>query len=246
MSEMKEKFLELPIFSTGGKMKVAVNKIIDKTKSSFQDILIADSKEFGKCLIIDGVMQCAESDHETYDFELLKLLKKSDKKILVLGGGDGYVAEMILKLNPKAIVKIVDLDIEVVQSCQKKLGQKIFKDPRVRLYVGDAFHYLKFFNNRVNGKFDGIVCDLTDSPIGRRNKKDFSRFYREIITLSKGVLKKSGWMSIQAGASKTNKYYINAIEILGKIMKDNFSNVKKTDIYIPSYGESCAFLFGKK
>jgi spermidine synthase len=240
------KYLELPIFSTGEKMELKIKEILYKEKSDFQEILIVDSKEHGKCLIIDGVMQCAESDHELYDRELLKPLKKTDKKILILGGGDGYVAQTALQKNSDLNVKIVDLDLAVVKSCRINMDQKIFDDSRVNLSVEDAFHYLKNTVDKVNGKFNGIICDLTDAPIGRRNKRDFERFYSELIKLSSDHLKTGGWISVQAGASKNTPYYIDAVGIIEKLLKKYFKNTKRSDIFIPSYGESCAFLFGRK
>lgn len=227
-------------------MRVGINKILHNKKSDFQEILIADTIDFGRCLVIDGVMQTSETDHEAYDRELLKKLKKTDKRILVLGGGDGYVAEMALKANPKLNIKIVDLDIEVVKNCGKFLKQEIFKNPNVKLYIEDVFHYLVVTINKTNGKFDGIVCDLTDTPIGRRNKKAFEKFYSDIIKLSYKHLNVSGWMSIQAGASKNTSYYIDAVGIIHKLLKKYFTKVERLDISIPSYGEKCAFLFGEK
>lgn len=240
------KYLELPIFSTGEKMKVKIKEILHKEKSDFQEILIVDSKDYGRCLIIDGVMQCAESDHIIYDQELLKPLKKMDKKILILGGGDGYVAQTALKKNPDLNIRIVDLDLAVIKSCRLNMDQKIFEDFRVKLSVEDAFHYLKNTANKINGKFDGIVCDLTDAPIGRKAKRDFEKFYSDIIGFSLQLLNKGGWISIQAGASKNTSHYIDTVKIIEEMLKRHFKNVKRSDIFVPSYGESCAFLFGEK
>lgn len=239
-------FISLPVFSTGKRMKAEVKNILFKKKSGFQEILIADLKEFGKCLILDGIMQCAEKDHEIYDREMLKMLKKSDKNILILGGGDGFVSKMALKLNPKLKVRLVELDIEVVKACEKKLNSGLSKNKKVNLYIEDVFHFLKFTVHRVGGKADGIVCDLTDAPIGRKNKKDFEKFYSDIIKFSFSHLRTGGWMSIQAGASENTSHYIDAVEIIRKMLKKYFTKVERSDIFIPSYGEKCAFLFGKK
>lgn len=240
------KFISLPVFSTRKKMKAKVKGILFKEKSDFQEILIANLKEFGKCLILDGIMQCSEKDHEIYGREMLKKLKKTDKNILILGGGDGYVAEMALKLNPKLKIRLVELDIEVVKACEKILNGSIFKNKNVSLYIEDVFHFLKFTVHKVSGKVNGVVCDLTDAPIGRKKKKDFEKFYSDIIKFSFEHLRTGGWMSIQAGASKNTSHYIDAVGIIRKMLKKYFTKVERSDIFIPSYGESCAFLFGKK
>lgn len=244
--KMKENYLDLPIFSTGEKMRVKVNKILAKINSGFQEITIADSIEFGKCLILDGIMQCAEKDHEMYDREILKMLKKKDKEILILGGGDGYVAEMALKLNPNLKIKLIELDIEVIQGSKKYLNQKVFDNKQVQLFVGDALHYLRISNGEEKNKFDGLICDFTGEPISKYEKKKFEIFYTEIIGLSKKVLKDGGWIAVQAGDSKTAKKYIDAVKTLKDLLEKHFKNVFRSDIFIPSYGEDDAFLFGKK
>lgn len=227
-------------------MKVEVNKILYKAKSDFQEVLIADTVDYGRCLILDGIMQCAEKDHDIYDKEILKMLKKSDKNILILGGGDGYVAERALKVNPKLKVRIFELDAEVVHGSNKYLNQKIFYNKNVELYIGDALHYLKVSNGRDADKFDGLVCDFTGEPVIKHEKKKFENFYKQIIKLSKKVLKNGGWIAVQAGDSDVEKKYIDGASILEGLLKKEFKNVFRSDVSIPSYGENDAFLFGRK
>lgn len=239
-------YIHIPIYSTGKKMKIRVKKIVKNIKSDFQNISVVDTNDFGRCLVIDGVIQGTDNDGDIYDREMLKFLKKTDKKFLILGGGDGSIAESILKKNPKAKIQIIDLDVEVINCCKKYFGQKIFNDSRVNLYIGDALHHLKTTIKKINGKFDSVICDLTDIPIGRKKKKDFVKFYKELIFISSEIIKKNGWMSIQAGASKTNGYYINMVKIVSEIAKKHFTKILNSEVYIPSFGERGAFLFGKK
>ncbi|MFA5961944.1 MAG: methyltransferase [Parcubacteria group bacterium] len=239
-------YIHIPIYSTGEKMKIKVKKIVENIKSEFQDISVVDTDIFGRCLVIDGVIQGTDDDSDIYDREMLKFLKRTDEKILILGGGDGSLAESILEKNPHAHIQIIDLDVEVINCCKKHFGQKIFDDPRVNLYIGDALHHMKSTIKKINGKFDGIICDLTDIPIGRKKKKDFVNFYEELIAISSKVLQKNGWMSIQAGASETNGYYLNMIKIVDGIAKKHFSRVSRSDVFIPSFGEKGAFLFIEK
>ena len=238
--------LDLPIFSTGGKMKLKVKKVLENTKSDFQDILIVDTEKYGKCLIIDGDMQCADSDHEAYDNEMLKLLKKEDRNLLILGGGDGYVAKTALKKNKKLKVTLIDLDAEVINTCKNSLNGRAFNNKRLKLCIGDAFYFLEATSKEDRIKFDGIVCDLTDTPIGRKDKANFEKFYKTIILDSYKVLNPGGWISTQAGASKTNCNYIKANKIIKNILSKHFKEISQSDIFIPSYGEKWAFLFGRK
>ena len=237
--------LVIPVFHNGDELKVNIKKVIGKIKSGFQEILFLDTEKFGKCLLIDGIVQASEKDHETYDKSILNELKKEDRKLLILGGGDGYVADMALKMNPKLNIKVVDLDVEVVHGCKKYLGQKVFEDSRVRINIEDAFNFLKTTIKR-NGKFDGIVCDLTDEPIRKKDEKNFKHFYEEIISLSKDALEKGGWISLQAGASEVTSGHINAVSILEKVLIKNFKDISRKDIMIPSFGEKNAFLYARE
>jgi len=242
----KTGYLSLPVFSTGENMEVKIKKVLCRASSDFQDILVVDTEKYGKCLIIDGDMQCAETDHEIYDNEILKLLKKEDKKILILGGGDGYVAKTALRKNKKIRVVLVDLDAEVINSCKRSLNGRAFGSKRLKLCIGDAFYFLEANSKEKRNNFDGVVCDLTDAPIGRRDKTSFEKFYRAIISDSYKVLSSGGWISVQAGASKTGRGYLNAVGIIEKLLKKRFTDTLRSDVYVPSYKENWAFLFGIK
>lgn len=233
-------YLSLPIFCDDSEMQLEITDVLYQVTSSFQEIIIVDSVEFGKCLIIDGVLQSAETDHEIYDNELLSRLRSSDRDILVLGGGDGFISETALHKNEKLNITIADLDAEVVHGVRAAFGQKVFDDPRVNLQIGEAIHFLK----TTKKKYDGIICDLTDAPIGtNKEKKEFELFFNKIIALSKNTLRENGWMSIQGGATATTNNFIDEAEIIEKILLKNFAHVSKSSVVVPSYGEPCAFLF---
>jgi len=83
--------LELPVYSTGECQKFYVEDVLLETESDFQKILVARITAFGRCLLLNDVMQCAEVDHHIYDKALLSPLRSKDRRILILGGGDGYV-----------------------------------------------------------------------------------------------------------------------------------------------------------
>lgn len=166
--------------------------------------------------------------------------------LLILGGGDGYVAQAALEINPTVNITIVDLDIEVVKACEKNLDQKVFEHPNIKLMVGDVIHFMEMYNELYKEKFDGIICDLTDNPVGGNgNEEKFNDFYSKLFKFSKNILKDYGWISVQAGSSESIEKYIHSAKILTGLLEENFNNVLKEDILIPSFGESCAFLFGE-
>lgn len=236
-------FLESPIYKNGKTIRTRVVKKLAEVTSAFQNIVVADLKKFGKSLIIDGLVQTSESDHHIYDKALLAPLKKSDKHILILGGGDGYVAEMALETNPDLKITIVDLDLEVVDASKKYLEQTVFSHPNVHLNIGDALTYLRTYTLRNEEPVDGIIFDLTDNPIGGKGAiAKTNRFYKEIFELAKRNLKDGGWVSAQAGAAQVVPQYIDSVGIMQKLFKRIFGSYNRKDVLVPSFGEKNAFI----
>jgi spermidine synthase len=240
----QKKYIGLPNRFSGGELKIEIKEILHHVKSDFQEITFVDTQEFGRCMIIDGIMQTAEKDHHLYDQEILKKMKDTDRNILVLGGGDGYVAELALKSNPNVTVRMVEIDMEVIAGCKKYLDQKVFTDKRLELIIGDAFAYLE--REGVEESFDGIVCDFTGEPITEDQRAEFEEFFTKVLNLSKKALKSGGWMALQAGDSKVEEKYVDGSKILQGLTEKEFKNVERSDIMIPSYGEDDSFLFGEK
>ena len=87
---------------------ISVEKVIVKEKSKFQNILIFDSKYFGKILVLDNVLQITEFDHYFYSEMLshLPILSHGDvKRVLIIGGGDGAIASEVLKHKTESLIQ---------------------------------------------------------------------------------------------------------------------------------------------
>ncbi len=239
---MKNKIINLPVFSTGSTMPVHVLETLCDKKSKYQQIEILDTLEFGKCLIIDGCMQTAETDHKLYDTHFLFPLDGNNKNILILGGGDGYIAMHVTKKHPHLNITVVEIDEDVI----KLTGQYIHSNDRtyksINFIVSDALLYLK--NN--NSKFDAILCDLTDTPVGTKEIDDFKAFYYKLLREIHRNLNIGGWVILQAGSTEVDNKYIPAIHILKKSLSDYFPDIKESSVYIPSYGEDWSFLYATK
>ncbi|MFA5986092.1 MAG: adenosylmethionine decarboxylase [Parcubacteria group bacterium] len=237
--------MALPVFSTGELMYVDVVQDIVEVETALQKIMIVDTKEFGKCLIIDNMMQAAEKDHYLYDREMIKKLRPEDKNILILGGGDGYITGRVLAENPQSKVRVdvVDLDVEVVRACERHLGQDVFCNEQAQLHIADALHYLK----TTDKNYDGIIFDLTDKPIGREDGEEFSAFYDEACDLAYEKLTDGGWIAIQAGASTVSVETVDAVSIVKEILQEkSWKDIEQSDVFVPSFGTNHAFLFAKK
>jgi spermidine synthase len=227
--------------ANGDILCIPVTELLHATLSPYQEIIVCDTSQFGRCLFLDGVIQTAESDHEIYDRAILHKLRVSDHSILILGGGDGYAAIQALEINPALHITVVELDGAVVATAREHLGQTVFDDPRINLIVEDAFAYLP----RVGAAtFDGIVCDLTDFPVGY-DQEQGAEFYSRIFATSGASLKKGGWIAVYAGATELLlDGGGRVVDRLRCMLEESFGNVKCTEVLVPSFGEPCCFLYG--
>ena len=67
-----------------------VSDILYRGHSQFQDIIVADSKEFGRMLVLDGVFQTSIKDEFMYHESIVHIplfLHPNPKKVLIIGGG---------------------------------------------------------------------------------------------------------------------------------------------------------------
>jgi phosphoenolpyruvate synthase/pyruvate phosphate dikinase/spermidine synthase len=235
------KKINLPVFSTNDKMVITQKSVLYQGISKKQIIKIIDTKEFGKCLLINGIMQASEIDHKIYDDQLILNLSKDNSKILILGGGDGFVASTILDRNVSIKkIDIVDIDRKVVNSCQKYFKyNKKFKN-KVHFMIKDAVQYLK----KNSEKYSAIIIDLTDIPVIK--DKNIKSFFEELIELSKRNIIDKGWISIQAGVPNSIKNNLNLKSVLSDIFKKNFNSFFCHQVFVPSFGEASNFLTATK
>lgn len=231
------------ICANGNILCIPVTNLLHTTRSPYQEITVCDTIRFGRCLLLDGVIQTAGSDHQIYDRAILHKMRPADRKLLILGGGDGDVATQALENNPALHVTVVELDGEVVAAAREHLGQKVFDDPRVVLEVEDAFTFLPRIGSAA---FDGIVCDLTDFPVGY-DQEQGAEFYSRIFSASGAALKPGGWIAVYAGATDLMlDGGGRVVDRLRGLLAESFGKMECNEVLIPSFGEPCCFLYGER
>lgn len=143
----------------------SLNEIIVQHLSKYQDILIADTENYGRALMLDGSIQSAEYDEALYHEMLVHppmLAHPNPRNILILGGGEGATLREVLKHPSVESVVMVDIDEELVNLCRKHLPQwhqGSFEDPRLTLIYEDAATFLKHNKDL----YDVIIVDLIDA-----------------------------------------------------------------------------------
>ena len=133
------------------------------TQSKYQDIKVVKSKYYGKVLVLDGVVQLTEKDGNSYNEMMVHPAMFSHpmpKRVLIIGGGDGYVLSEVLKHPQVEHVDHVDLDSEVVDVCRHHFPWgSAWNDPRVKLHFADG---AKFVEEAEEGFYQVIIQDSSD------------------------------------------------------------------------------------
>jgi len=192
------------------------NKIIYEFNSEYQNIKIAENDKLGKCLFIDNILQISENDIEPYNVGLSEKMfdnfhnyGKMNNKILIIGGGDGFLVEHLLRNYEKVIdhITVVKLDEEVVHVVNKHFRNNInaFEHKKITLIHDFGDKYIK----ETKQTFDGIIIDCTDYDPNFPSAGLFNNdFYCDAIR----KLNKNGYMTQQFGfienIKQNNKYPI--------------------------------------
>ncbi|KAG7030499.1 Thermospermine synthase ACAULIS5 [Cucurbita argyrosperma subsp. argyrosperma] len=221
------------------KWSFAVNRILHAATSKFQDIVLLDTKRFGKALLLDGKLQSAEKDEFIYHESMVHpalLLHHNPKTVFILGGGEGSTARETLK--HKSIEKVVmcDIDRDVVNFCRAHLSenQDAFQDEKLHIIFDDA----KVGLEGQPEKFDIIISDLADPHEGGPCNHLYTKsFYEEGI---KPKLNDNGIFVTQAGPSGILSY--NVFSSIYNTVKHVFKYVIAYTAHIPSYADSSGWV----
>ena len=187
---------------TGTKFSIKCEKILYKKKSTFQKIEIYKSKIYGNIMMLDNCFMLTEKGNNQYHNKCVSLAhrKKSNLKVLIVGGGDfGLVKNLFNTIDIRSLF-IVEIDKTVVDVSMKyfpkffKLTKKIKE--KIVIAFDDGYNWIR--NNKI--LFDIIIIDCTDpNPIA---KKLYSKnFYKNIYK----SLNQRGVLIQQSGSPILNK-----------------------------------------
>lgn len=215
-----------------------VENVITKMHSHFQEILIADVKDFGRALFLDGVAQSSQVDEAIYHEALVLpglVACASPQNIFIAGGGEGAILRELLRHPAVQKVVMVDIDPIMIDLAKKHLyawHKGKFDDPRVIVVTEDARGYLE----NSSQLFDYIIVDLADPAPGSPAALLYTQ---EFFELAKSHLSAEGVLAMQAEAMDITDH-IPFISII-KTLRQVFSEVIPYGATIPFFGSSWGF-----
>jgi spermidine synthase len=208
-TEIRKEHLDLlSLFSEESKKVIAPledYEVVFQSNEGFQDVFLLKDSNDDHALIINNQVQfttnCERTYHEALVSPAIGAIKNSPKNILILGGGDGLAAKQIFKEAPDCNITLVDFDKSITDLfTQEPLLNELNEDSLSKCTVinEDAFRYVTDRDmglEKLERKYDIIICDFPDPDQEIFNKLYSVEFYRALKTL----LEKDGAISVQSG-----------------------------------------------
>ncbi|PKM82647.1 MAG: spermidine synthase [Firmicutes bacterium HGW-Firmicutes-14] len=210
------------------------------TNTDYQQLAIINTVEFGKALVLDGIIQTTEYDEFIYH-EMIShpamITHPNPKKVLVIGGGDGGTIREVIKHPSVEQADLVEIDEKVIWACREYLPEIscALNEQRVRIFVEDGLKFVK----QKKEYYDVVLVDSSD-PIGPAVGLFGEEFYRDVYD----VLKEDGLMVAQTESPLFNKQLLRDVN---KVMSDIFPVTRTYLTAIATYiGGFWSFTTGSK
>ena len=216
------------LHTKGSGLVLKVKKYLYSGNSPYQKIDIFESEDYGKVLVLDGLVMTTERDefiyHEMLTHPAMRI-HPNPQNILIIGGGDGGTAREALRYSEVKRAVLVEIDEMVVELSKKYLGEisSAYNDPRLEVVIRDGIEFVKNCNER----FDVIFLDTSD-PVGPAEALYRKDFYQSL----KKCLKKNGIISAQTESPWVQK---ETVKKLYREIKDIFNDKIIYLAHIPTY-----------
>lgn len=205
-----------------------VERTVHRERSKFQEIAVVDTVEFGRMLLLDGIIQTSLRDEFVYHEMLAHVplfLHPRPERVLVIGGGDGGTVREVLKHPEVRRVHLVEIDERVIAVSRQYLPElaSSFDDPRVEIRIDDGIEYVKRHRNA----YDVVLVDSSD-PLGPAVGLFTSEFYGNVAE----VLRKDGILAVQ---SESYIFSADLVQSVYRAIGEHFPSVFIYTANVPTY-----------
>jgi spermidine synthase len=221
-------------------ISLKVKESLHREESQYQEISMVDTYEFGRMLLLDGIIMTTVKDEFVYH-EMISLpalnTHPNPKNVLVIGGGDGGTIREIVKHPKVEKATLCEIDGQVIEVSKKYLPEIAgsLNDPKVNILVADGIKHIQESKNT----YDVILVDSTD-PVGPAVGLFSKEFYQGIYE----ALKDDGMFVAQTESPWVNE------DLIKRIFGDVKSIFPITKLYlanVPTYPTGLwSFTMGSK
>ncbi|BCJ87631.1 polyamine aminopropyltransferase [Effusibacillus dendaii] len=218
-----------------------IDKTLHTEQSDFQKVDMIHTLQFGKMLVLDGMVMTTDMDEFVYHEMISHVAMNTHpnpKKVLVVGGGDGGAIREIVKHPSVEKAVLAEIDGRVIEVSKQYLPQiacELTGNPKVDVQVIDGIKHVMEHKN----EYDVILVDSTE-PVGPAEGLFAKDFYQGIYE----ALKEDGIMVAQSESPWFNK------DLIRRVYKDIASIFPVTRYYtaaIPTYPSGLwSFTLGSK
>lgn len=217
-----------------------IRKTLVAEKTDFQDLAIIETEEFGRMLVLDGMVMTTVKDEFVYHEMIAHpalVTHPNPRRVLVVGGGDGGVIREVLKHPEVERAVLVDIDGKVIEYSKRYLPEiaGALDHPRVEVIVNDGYMHIHEHKN----EYDVIMVDSTE-PVGPAVQLFERGFYQGIYE----ALKEDGIFVAQTD----NPWFKS--DLIRKVVRDIKEIFPITRLYtanIPTYPSGLwTFTMGSK
>lgn len=178
------------------RIKLKIDRVLYDSETEHQRLKLFENATFGRILTLDSIVQTTEADEFIYHEMMAHvpiLAHGRAKRVLIVGGGDGGMAEEVLKHKSVEHVTMVEIDAGVVEFSKQYLPnicKGAFEDPRLNLVIADGAKFVA----ETDARFDVAIIDSTD-PVGPGEVLFTETFYSN----AKRCLNEGGVIATQNG-----------------------------------------------
>lgn len=223
-------------------LTMKVNSTLYTAKSPYQELTIIDTPEYGKVMLLDGLVMLTERDEFVYHEMLTHpslYSHPNPEQVLIIGGGDGGTMREVVKHPSVKRAVLVEIDEMVIEASKKYFPavSSGFSSPKSEVIVTDGIQYVKETKDR----FDVVLIDSTD-PVGPAEGLFHIDFYRACYN----ILNENGILTTQSETPFINSF----AKVIPHVVRDFqtlFPVVKLYLANIPTYPSGLwSFSLGSK
>lgn len=151
----------------GFRVRLKAGKVLFDTQTEHQQLIIFENDDFGRVMMLDGVVQVSTKDEFVYHEMMAHVplfAHGKAKNVLIIGGGDGGVLREVLRHPEVKRATLCEIDRSVIDLCREhfpEISDGAFDNKRTRVVIADGTKFVAETDER----FDAILVDSTD-PIG--------------------------------------------------------------------------------
>lgn len=217
-----------------------IKETLHTETTDFQELAIIDTYQFGRMLVLDGMVQTTIKDEFVYHEMIAHVglnTHPNPENVLVVGGGDGGAIREMIKHPKVKKATLVEIDGRVVELSKKYLPEIAcaLDNPIVEVRIEDGIKHIADNANT----YDFITVDSTE-PVGPAEGLFAKDFYQSIFN----ALKEDGLFVAQTESPFFNN------DLISRVFKDISSIFPITRLYacsIPTYPSGLwTFTMGSK